>query len=79
LTSFKNAEFMNNELPGVSVPDWIMKRMSESGGGKDAMKTGVEIAADVLRKVLPIINGAQVSAPFNRYRLALEVLGEARS
>jgi len=79
LTSFKNAEFMNNELPGVSVPDWIMKRMSESGGGKDAMKTGVKIAADILRKVLPIINGAQVSAPFNRYRLALEVLGEARS
>lgn len=79
LTSFKNAEFMNNELPGVSVPDWIMKRMSESGGGKDAMKTGVEIAADILRNVLPIINGAQVSAPFNRYRLALEVLGEARS
>lgn len=79
LTSFKNAEFMNNELPGVSVPDWIMKRMSESGGGKDAMKTGVEIAADILRRVLPIINGAQVSAPFNRYRLALEVLGKARS
>ena len=74
LTSLKNAEFMNNELPGVSVPDWIMKRMEDSGGGEAAMKTGVEIAADMLRKVLPIVDGAQVSAPFNRYRLALEVL-----
>ena len=74
LTSLKNAEFMNNELPGVSVPDWIMKRMEESGGGEAAMKTGVEIAADMLRKVLPIVDGAQVSAPFNRYKLALEVL-----
>jgi homocysteine S-methyltransferase len=74
LTSLKNAEFMNNELPGVSVPDWIMKRMEDSGGGEAAMKTGVEIAADMLRKVLPIVDGAQVSAPFNRYRLAIEVL-----
>ena len=74
MTSLKNAEFMNNELPGVSVPDWIMKRMADSGGGEDAMKTGVEIAADMLRKILPIVDGAQVSAPFNRYRLALDVL-----
>ncbi len=74
LTSLKNAEFMNNELPGVSVPDWIMKRMEDSGGGEAAMKTGVEIAADMLRKVLPIVDGAQVSAPFNRYRLAIDVL-----
>ena len=74
MTSLKNAEFMNNELPGVSVPDWIMKRMEESGSGKDAMKTGVEIAADMLRKIQSVVDGAQVSAPFNRYRLALEVL-----
>jgi len=73
LTSVKNAEFMNNELPGVSVPDWIMKRMEKSGSGENAMKTGVEIASEILDKVLPLVNGAQVSAPFNRYRLALEV------
>jgi homocysteine S-methyltransferase len=79
LISFKNAEFMNNELPGVSVPDWIMRKMSEAGGGKEAMRTGVEIAAGLLCKVLPIIDGAQVSAPFNRYSLALDVLAEARS
>ena len=73
LTSLKNAEFMNNELPGVSVPDWIMKRMEKSGSGENAMKTGVEIASEILDKVLPLVNGAQVSAPFNRYKLALEV------
>ena len=40
LTSLKNAEFMNNELPGVSVPEDIMSRMENSGGGEDAVKTG---------------------------------------
>jgi homocysteine S-methyltransferase len=74
LTSLKNAEFMNNELPGVSVPDWIMKRMADAEGGEDGIKAGVDIASDILRKVRPAIDGVQVSAPFNRYRLALQVL-----
>ncbi len=74
LTSLKNAEFMNNELPGVSVPDWIMKRMEDSGGGEEAMNAGVKIASEILEMVCPIVAGVQVSAPFNRYRLALRVM-----
>jgi homocysteine S-methyltransferase len=73
LTSHKNAEFMNNELPGVSVPDWIMKRMAGADTGEEAARTGVGIASEILRTVRPLIDGAQVSAPFNRYNLALEV------
>ncbi len=73
LTSLKNAEFMNNELPGVSVPDWIMKRMAETESGEDGMRTGVKIASEILNRVRPVIDGAQVSAPFNRYNLALQV------
>ncbi len=78
LTSLKNAEFMNNELPGVSVPDSVMKRMEASGGGEESMKAGVEIASDILRRIRPIVNGVQVSAPFNRYRLALEVFDDQK-
>ncbi len=73
LTSYKNAEFMNNELPGVSVPDNIMKRMKKAGSGKEAMEEGVRISVEVLENLLPNIAGAQVSAPFNRYSLALDV------
>ncbi len=73
LTSFKNAEFMNNELPGVSVPDEILERMKTAGTGEKAMMTGVEIAVEILDKLLPRIAGAQVSAPFNRYEMALGV------
>jgi homocysteine S-methyltransferase len=74
LVSLKNAEFMNNELPGVSVPEWVLERMSEAESGEDAMRTGVSIASDILERILPLVDGAQVSAPFNRYKLAVEVL-----
>jgi len=83
LTSLKNAEFMNNELPGVEVPAHVMDRMRSAGGGEAAMKEGVAIAGEILAKVRGIVDGVQVSAPFNRYTLALDVFagmeGEERS
>ena len=73
LTSFKNAEFMNNELPGMSVPGHIMERMRNAGSGEEAMIEGVEISVSILRQILPYVSGAQVSAPFNRHELSLKV------
>jgi homocysteine S-methyltransferase len=77
LTSFKNAEFMNNELPGMSVPGHIMERMRNAGSGEEAMVEGVEISVAILRQILPYVSGAQVSAPFNRHELALKVFAGA--
>ncbi|MDD3643730.1 MAG: bifunctional homocysteine S-methyltransferase/methylenetetrahydrofolate reductase, partial [Candidatus Krumholzibacteria bacterium] len=77
LTSLKNAEFLNNEIPGVSVPDRIMERMRRACGGEAAASEGVAIAREIIDRIRPHVQGVQVSAPFNRHRLALEVLGLA--
>jgi methionine synthase I (cobalamin-dependent)/5,10-methylenetetrahydrofolate reductase len=74
LTSFRNAEFMNNELPGVSVPEKIMVRMRDAATGEAALEEGTTIAAEILADIRSVISGVQISAPFNRYELALEVL-----
>jgi len=74
LTSYRNAEFMNNELPGVTVPEKIMMRMRDSESGETALQEGVEIAAEILGAVHERVSGVQISAPFNRYELALDVL-----
>lgn len=79
LTSYKNAEFMNNELPGVAVPESVMDRMRKAGSGEKAMEEGIAIASDLLRQLLPHIAGVQVSAPFNRYSMALDVMRLADS
>ena len=77
LTSLKNAEFLNNEIPGVSVPAPIMERMRAAGSGERAAAEGVSVAREIIGRIRPRIQGVQVSAPFNRYRLALDVLGLA--
>ena len=75
LLSFRNAQFMNNEVPGVVIPDAIMKRMEEPQSPEDAKKVGVEIASKMVEELGNSVQGIQVSAPFGRVDLALDVLG----
>lgn len=73
LVSFRNAEFLNNEVPGVTVPDPILERMRNCADGPTALKEGIAIAREMLAEVRPYVQGVQVSAPFGRVQHALEV------
>jgi homocysteine S-methyltransferase len=79
LTSYRNAEFMNNEVPGVRVPPPVMERMRKADTGEKARAEGVKIAQEVLLEVRDLIQGIQISPPLGRYATAIEVaqvLGE---
>ena len=75
LVSYRNAEFLHNEVPGVRVTPVIMERMRiASDKGKEyAREEGLKIARESLLEVRDLIQGVQVSAPFNNVRYALEV------
>ncbi|HEX7313702.1 MAG TPA: bifunctional homocysteine S-methyltransferase/methylenetetrahydrofolate reductase [Pyrinomonadaceae bacterium] len=75
LVSYRNAEFLHNEVPGVRVTPTIMERMRvASEKGKDAARDeGLAIARELLLDVRDAIQGVQVSAPFNNVKYALEV------
>lgn len=74
LVSFKNAEFMQNEIPGVEIPQEVMARMAKATGKEEGLAEGVEIAKEMIRAIAPRVAGYQVSAPFGRVDLALKVL-----
>jgi methionine synthase / methylenetetrahydrofolate reductase(NADPH) len=77
LLSLRNAEFMNNEVPGASVPDPIMDRMAaaQAKGGDHARETGLTIARETFERVKPLVQGIQISPPFGKVELALELIG----
>jgi methionine synthase / methylenetetrahydrofolate reductase(NADPH) len=72
LTSFRNAEFMVNELR-VPVPEEYMERMRRADGAEAARQEGIAIAREMVRRVGPMVQGVQLSAPFGRYAMAIEV------
>jgi 5,10-methylenetetrahydrofolate reductase len=77
LVSLRNAEFLANEVPGVDVPPGVLDRMRRaSERGKEAgLAEGVAIAREMLAAARDRLQGAQVSAPFGKVPVALEVLG----
>ncbi len=72
LSSFRNAEFMVNELR-VRVPAEFMDRMRHADTPERARQEGVKIAREMVKRVRPMVQGVQLSAPFGRYELAIEV------
>lgn len=75
-TSFKNAEFMSNEVPGVVVPQILLERMSKAKTREDSRKVGVQIAREMIEKISDRVAGFAVSAPFGNVNIALAALGK---
>jgi methionine synthase / methylenetetrahydrofolate reductase(NADPH) len=74
LVSYKNAEFLHNEVPGMQIPEEIRERMRKVPGGAEARKEGVKIAREMLFAVRDRVQGAYLMPPLGKYELALEVL-----
>ena len=72
LTSYRNAEFMVNELR-VPVPANFMDRMQRVDNAEKAREEGVNIAREMVIRVRSMVQGVQLSAPFGRYQMALDV------
>lgn len=78
LTSYRNAEFMNNEVPGVVVPTTVMGRMRKADTGERARAEGLKIAQEILLQLRELVQGVQIAAPFGRYAMAVDVAQAAR-
>jgi len=74
LASFRNAEFLHNEVPGMQVPEAVRERMRKAGSGPAARKEGVAIAREMLSAVRSRVAGAYIMPPLERYEVALEVV-----
>lgn len=76
LASYRNAEFLHNEVPGMQIPEDVRDRMRKAGTGAPARREGVAIAREMLAAVKdrPGVRGAYVMPPLGRYEAALEVI-----
>jgi homocysteine S-methyltransferase len=76
LASYRNAEFLHNEVPGMQIPEDVRDRMRKAGTGVAARREGVAIAREMLASVKdrPGVRGAYVMPPLGRYEAALEVI-----
>jgi homocysteine S-methyltransferase len=73
--SVLHAEFMANEVPGVTVPDALVERMRKTANAEAAAAEGVRVAKEIVRAIKEMAAGVQISTPAGRLDTALDVLG----
>lgn len=72
LNSYKQALRLNNEVPGIVIPDPLLKSMESAGAS--ARDCGFQVARDMLTWARTEMAGAYLIPPFKRYEEVLEVL-----
>jgi homocysteine S-methyltransferase len=74
LVSLRNAEFLNNEVPGAHVPDDVMERLRAAKTKEEGLSVGTAIAREMLAQVRPHTQGVQIAVPFGKVDMVLEIL-----
>jgi methionine synthase / methylenetetrahydrofolate reductase(NADPH) len=72
LNSYKQALRLNNEVPGIMIPEPLLKSMEAAG--VSARERGFEVAREMLAWARSELAGAYLIPPFKRYEEILEIL-----
>lgn len=74
LTSSRNAEFIHNEIPGITLSDSIREKMANAGDDKEkSYQEGLAIAKNLIDAAFDLFNGIYLITPFLNYELTVEL------
>lgn len=72
LVSARHANFLHNEVPGISIPDEARARIEAAGDG--GAKVGVELAVELIQGIKGWASGIYMMPQFHRYDQASEII-----
>lgn len=72
VVSLGHAEFLHNEVPGISIPETVLERMAASG--ERGEQEGLALAVQTGRELSGLAAGLYLIPPFGRYHLAAELI-----
>ena len=78
LDSVRHAEFMANEVPGITVPEMVLGRLRSCAHQQAAEAEGVRIAQELAKVLSPMAQGLHISSPSGRTSAAAAVLDSLR-
>ena len=71
----RHAAFLQNELPGVTIPQVIIDRITSA---EDKRQEGISIAVELSEQIRSIAAGIYIMPPFRRYDIAAEIIEQIR-
>lgn len=78
IVSYRNAMFLHNELPGVTIPEKYINMFSEDMTKEEGQSVGTEIAVDIVKKLKEVSDGLYFIAPFHRVSMLIDIIKQIR-
>ncbi len=72
LASARHAAFLSQEVPGISIPQSILDRLT--GAGEKGARTGVQIAVELIQQLQDSAQGIYIMPAFNRFDYTAEII-----
>jgi homocysteine S-methyltransferase len=77
LHTARHAEFLHNEVPGISIPDRV--RAAMAAAGDRGAEVGMDMAMELLDEMRPLVNGTYIMPSFGRYEVGGELVRRLRA
>lgn len=77
LNNTRHAEFLHNEVPGITIPDDVRRRMREAGD--QSHEEGLKIARELLSQARELVQGVYIETSYQRYDVAVRLTERLRS
>jgi len=77
LASARHAAFLQQEVPGIHIPEQVHARMSDAG--EAGAKEGIALALELIAELKGLAQGIYLMPAFNRFDYAAEIIERSRS
>jgi homocysteine S-methyltransferase len=77
LFSVRHAAFLHNEVPGITIPGHLLRRLEAAGDA--AEDEGVKIAVELISQIRTKVNGLYIMPAFSRYDLVADIVESVRA
>ncbi len=78
LVSARHAAFLHQEVPGISIPDGIHKRMQTAEENGTGPQEGIRIATELIKEVKGLAQGIYITPSFSRFDYVAEIIENSK-
>ena len=74
IVNYRNAQFLNNEVPGIEIPQKYVDRFDPDMSKREAEQVGIELAVELANNLREHVDGLYFINPFNRIEMIMKIL-----